>query len=235
MKRINIGNPLEIIFPDNCIVCKKERFIKDIPICKDCFSMLKRVGGNLCSICGVLVEKDKTLCPQCKKNEYFFDYVRSVYYYDNTTSKIIKNFKYNNIKALGSFISNCLYIKIQEDLNFQNVEFITYIPQSFFKSFNRYFNQSYLLANDLSELTGIPLVCNILKQKETFINQAMLPEFFRKKRTKMFYPKKKDFKCHSILIVDDVFTTGKTLSEAAKVLKDYYKVDKVLGLTFARS
>ncbi|MEO0233803.1 MAG: double zinc ribbon domain-containing protein [candidate division WOR-3 bacterium] len=235
MKRINIGNPLEILFPQNCIVCKNEKFLNDIPICKNCFIKLKRVGGNLCSICGVNIEKTEILCPKCKESKYFFDYVRSVYYYDNITSIIIKNFKYKNLKSLGSFISNSLYMKIQEDPNFQYVEFITYIPQSFLKSYNRYFNQSFLIAKDLSELTGIPFVCDILKQKETFINQAMLPGFLREKRGRMFYPFKKDFKCYSILIVDDVFTTGKTLSEAAKVLKEYFGVEKVFGLTFARS
>ncbi|MEO0288465.1 MAG: double zinc ribbon domain-containing protein [candidate division WOR-3 bacterium] len=235
MKRINIGNPLEILFPENCIVCKNERFLNDIPICRNCFMRLKKVGGNLCSICGVNIEKSEILCSKCKEGRYFFDYVRSVYYYDRITSTIIKNFKYNNIKSLGSFISNSLYMKIQEDSNFECVESITYIPQSFFKSYNRYFNQSFLLAKDLSELTGIPLVCNIIKQKETLINQAILPGFLREKRSKMFYPVKKDFKCGSILLVDDVFTTGKTLSEAAKVLKEYYRIEKVFGITFARS
>ncbi|MEJ5306843.1 MAG: double zinc ribbon domain-containing protein [candidate division WOR-3 bacterium] len=235
MKRINIGNPLEILFPENCIVCKRERFLNDIPICKNCYLKLKRVGGNLCSVCGINIEKGEILCSKCKEGRYFFDYVRSVYYYDNITSTIIKNFKYNNIKSLGSFIANSLYLKIEEDLNFQNVEFITYIPQSFLKSYNRYFNQSLLIASDLSELTGIPLVCEIIKQKETIINQAMLPKFLREKRSKMFYPEKKDFKCCSILLVDDVFTTGKTLSEAAKILKEYYSIEKVFGLTFARS
>lgn len=235
MRRIDIGNPLKILFPDNCIVCKKERFVKDIPLCKDCFVALKKVGGNLCEICGKNIDEDEILCDRCKDKEYFFDYVRSVYYYDKTTSTIIKNFKYYNIKSLSSFISNSLYMKLQEDINFQDVEFITYIPQSFFKSYNRYYNQSFLLAKDLSELTGIPLAENILKQKERIVNQAVLPRFLRERRGEIFYPSKKEFTCFSILIVDDVFTTGKTLSDAARVLKSYFKIDKVLGITFARS
>lgn len=236
MKNIDIGSPLQLLFPDYCVVCKNSKMMKDIPLCVECFSKLKFVSGFLCQKCGKPIDsKNEDLCEDCKNNDFYFDFVRSVYYYDDITSKLVKYFKYKNIKYIGDFISNSMYMKVLSEIKLQDVDFITYIPQSFFKKFNRYYNQSFLLAKNISELTGIPLISDLIGQYETFISQAKLPLFLRKKRKKMFYSLKKNFHCEKILLVDDVFTTGKTLSDASEVLKKDYSIKQVFAITFARS
>ena len=118
------------------------------------------------------------------------------------------------------------------------IDYIAPVPMHLRKMRRRGFNQSLLMAVALSKKTGIPIVKNLLRKNKHTKNQISLVGKERKKNLKnafIFNFDHKDLVINkNILIIDDVFTTGTTINECAKILKDQ-KAKKVFALTIAKT
>ncbi|MGE3063753.1 MAG: ComF family protein [bacterium] len=146
---------------------------------------------------------------------------------------IVKKFKYTNRREIGMFIAAMMHEKLMTEQEFSDIEYITYIPFSYFKKFNRFYNHSMILAENLSELTGVPLAGDIISQRFLSLPQAKLPTELRRKRPSMFLGGKRRVKAGKILLIDDVLTTGRTISDASDALKKHNDIERVVALTFS--
>ena len=88
-----------------------------------------------------------------------------------------------------------------------------------------------MLAEFTSEITGMNVVHGLLYKKISFITQAKMPVFLRKRRNIRFNSKKIDIK--RIIIIDDVVTSGKTITSAMKSIKESNCNMEIIGLCFA--
>lgn len=118
---------------------------------------------------------------------------------------------------------------------FEETDCITYIPFDYFARHNRLYNHSAVLASVISEMTGIPVADDLLSSRIKIIPQAKLPSSIRLKRPAIFKPGQGICFNRNILIVDDVMTTGRTLSEASHLLKTIKGAGAVNALVFAIS
>jgi len=187
----------------------------------------------VCEKCGRHIEEGEYKCESCREKRISIDFSRSCVYYDDISSSIVKKFKYSNRRDMGLFISAIMYEKMLTEAEYADIDFITYIPFSYFKRHNRYYNHSALLAENISELSGIPLCRDIISQRLISIPQAKLSDSMRIKRPQMFKRGKNKIKAGKILLIDDVLTTGRTISDASSAIKKFNEVQKVCALTFA--
>lgn len=200
-----------------CLNCGREIFGKE-KFCKDCLDILPVNDGYICGHCGRAVIAPENYCSTCKNNLVSLDKCRSYFVYKKPVSIMIQRLKYSNQRYLVDYFADRLkFVYLQ---NYFNADYLTFVPMTEKAKKRRGFNQSELLAEKLSELTEVPVFYGIIKKKETK-RQATLG---RKERLKNLQDsfRVKDKKAvvdKTLVIIDDVTTTGSTAEVIAKELK----------------
>lgn len=230
-------NSFENLFMKNhsCISCGRE--ILDgtkFQLCDKCFYGLEKLDVELCEKCGDKVLVGNKICDHCKTFDYHFDENRSYCYYSDASSKIVKRFKYSHKKFYAKHIAELL---MQNNNYFKNVDIITFVPINKKRLNERGFNQAEEIAKEISVLTNIE-VLNLLEKSNDSKHQAGLKKKDRLENLKgsfsAVHENAEKIKGKVILIVDDVFTTGATLSECSRIIKKL-KPKKIKTLTFAKT
>lgn len=199
-----------------CIACGKEIF--DGKFCDDCLKDLPFNDGIICEHCGRKVIGAEQYCSTCKGILVSVDKCRSAFNYAPPISTLIKKMKYKNGRYIAEMLAEYLvplYFK-----NYFNVDYLTYIPMTEKARKKRGYNQAELLARAVSRDVNVPVIDCLIKIKDTD-RQAKLGREERLNNLNDAYKvmNKKLVKDKSILIIDDVSTTGATAQVAADKLK----------------
>ena len=153
------------------------------------------------------------------KTDYPFTEGRSVFVYDDVMRKSIYRFKYNGRSEYAVFFAQEIYRKYADKIRSYNADVIIPVPIHKSKLKSRGYNQAYLIAKELSKLTQIPVNNNyLIRVKKTKVQKnlgakersANLKNAFKIRANKVQY-------CSAILI-DDIYTSGATLSACSRVL-----------------
>lgn len=238
MKLKNIKNQiLNTVFPQFCINCNKQ----GAPICRDCLSLIELSEYVFCPYCNTPQRVfEKGVCPKHQRlhlNGLF----SAAEYNQNLVKKLIHKFKYPPyLKTLGPYLAYLIiaHISLTKNNLFQrdgeNSVFIP-IPLHKKKKRNRGYNQSEILSQELSLAFNIPQKTNILFKTKKTNTQTDLTKEQRAENIKNAFTTKNPQAIQGkiILLVDDVFTTGSTMIEAAKTLK-HAGAHQVWGVAVAR-
>lgn len=214
---------LSWLFPPNltCVVCGTEiNESINAGICDECFKSLPFNDGGFCLKCGVVLRSDAKYCLNCKSNikRFSFDFARSSFVFEGSVAKLIKNYKYDNGKYLAQtfavFMANLVVL---EDIN---ADIIVPVPLCKKRKFSRGFNQSELLAKEAGKILGLPVVTKNLVRIRSTKTQTKLTQKQRDANLDGAFEvlNKNIFKGKSILLVDDVLTTGSTAEHCTKEL-----------------
>lgn len=230
-------NFLEELFPSNftCYNCNDE--IKDnnkYHICKKCLSGIEIIK-NPCVKCGEDLNSFTKYCNNCKTYKRNFDKVVSVSKYDKTAKHLVHKLKYGKVEYIAESIVPFL-VDLFNQTKFENIDVITCVPISKERLKDRGFNQAQILAEKLSNKINIIFDGNIIKRIVNTESQTHLTKIERANNLSKAFEvcDNKDLKGKNILIVDDVITTGATMNEIAKLLKNK-GANKVYGITFCHS
>jgi ComF family protein len=218
-------NLLDLIFPKQCIVCKKE----GVYLCEDCLSMININPFKYC-LCEKIRKEDK--CENCKNRS-----LDKIYSASSLNDKIVRlaihKFKYSHIKELSVPFA-FLILRHLQIVKCQIDDFILMpIPLSDKKKKKRGFNQSEEIAKVISEATKIENDFNCIIKIKDNKSQTELTKKERFENVKNTFKIVKNVKNKNILLLDDVYTTGATMEECAKSLKES-GASKVWGVTVAR-
>ena len=231
-----IGLAGNAFFPKKCIVCGKEGEL----LCQDCLSLVDIFDSQFCPFCKrprkVYGKAGKCLEHRNKKLDGLF---AATSYQDKVVNKAIKMFKYNPFlkglaKPLAYLIVTHLSLTENKDILSRKKSVFTPIPLHPSRKRWRGFNQSEEIAKELSSFFNIPLTCALKKIKKGK-NQVNLSAEERKKNVKDSFSldRKEKIKEKTVFLVDDIFTTGATMEEAAKILKSA-GAKEVWGIAIAR-
>ena len=210
MKKI-LKTILDFIFPIECIHCNQAGEF----LCTDCLNKIEIRNKLQCPLCNK-EQATENLCLSCQKKSSLDNIIIAANYDNEILQKAIHYFKYKYVKDLHISLSKIMIKKLS---NIQLPNNINIIPTPLHKKreLERGFNQSELLAKQLN----IPIINNVLWRKKNIQHQADLNKKQRLNNIKDCF---RIDNIHliqnsNILLIDDVITTGATLSEQAKLLK----------------
>lgn len=224
---------VELLTPGefSCIVCGKEIFEGEM--CADCAKEFFKNDKKRCVRCSrPTVSIDDVVCEQCKLiGETYYDKAFSPLLYTGVMLGLVRKFKYDERRDIGVYLSKYM---LEEFKNVPYVDVIVSVPMWSGKYQSRLYSTADELAKLISKGTGIEYLKDaVIKTRDTG-TQTELSGTERLQNVKgSFRVKGRSLvKDKSILLVDDVFTTGATANEVARVLKGA-KADKVYVLTSA--
>ena len=228
---------LSIIFPTKCPICSS--IIRSgSHLCFKCWGEVDFISDPACKKCSYPFEFDigvDSLCGSCIENEHYFDSAMSVMRYGDSSKKIIHKLKYSDKAHLAKNIARLMHAKIQSKIG--DIDLIIPVPMHRRKIRKRLYNQSALIASHLSKISNIASMPNCLIKTRHHVPQTGLCSHLRKDNVKNSFSVNKNHfsEIHNknILLVDDVYTTGSTVDECSKVLKQSY-CNKVKVITLAR-
>lgn len=213
-----------------CAGCGKENFNGEY-FCDECKSNLPIIEDKFCLHCGRKTIATENYCSTCKNNMISIDLGRSVFDYKPPIKELIGKFKSYEYKYLANLFCDYMAEFINKD--FACVDVITFVPMTKKAKNKRGFNQAELLAKGMQERCDIPCEKLMEKVKETK-SQKSLTKLQRHKNLQEAFKviDKSKIKDKTILIIDDVTTTGSTLECMAYKLKKA-KAKNIYFLTVA--
>lgn len=219
---------IDILYPPYCLICHTRiRGAKARePLCVKCREKINTLTAPFCVKCGRGVAGAYTRegkCALCLKQNFNFDRAWAGYAYDGVIKEMLHYFKYNHKVSLGSALARLMLDFIGEyRLPVGSCDYIVPIPLSPARLREREFNQAYVLAAALSNHLKLKLLDNNLKRVRNTKSQADLDRIARWKNIQGAFKLKSPnlVKDKTILLIDDVLTTGATASEAAGALKN---------------
>ena len=228
---------LETLFPSYCHLCARSAE-ESLPLCPECLNQIRPIGPARCEICGKGFEGEvaERLCGDCIAHRPNFDSARAFAVFDDPLVQVIHRFKYNRGFYYLDWMAEGLAQTYQREFADEKFDLIMPVPLHWLRLLRRGYNQAFILAQPLSKKLKLPLAAGALARTRHTESQVGLSPAKRKDNLKKSFevtnPKRVEKK--SILLVDDVVTTGATVDEAAKTLKKA-GADKVCVLAVART
>lgn len=238
-----LRNLVDIIYPPRCHVCqnflRENRALEELSLCKACLAGFISITPPFCPRCGRPFRAgphDVHLCEDCMRKRPFYDATRAPYLYEGTVMEAIHRFKYGGKTYLGNTLGHLLFRFAEHWLREIENPLIMPVPLHPKKLSKRGFNQSLLLARHVASRTGLELDFLCLRRIRYTLPQTGLKSAERSKnvRRAFAFTGRKTLKGRTVLLVDDVATTGSTLNECARVLKRA-GAEKVMCLVVART
>jgi len=214
----------ELFYPNNCVLCHRGLSPTEKNLCEVCQNKLQMNYPPFCRSCSRHLDIDRrdSLCRECQKNPHQFDRTWAAMLYNETMKEMIHLFKYANKTSLRmNFINYMLKFIEKYHVPLADYQIIIPVPLHPARQRERGYNQSEFLAQGISEHFHIPLCDRQLIRSRHTPHQALLSEKDRWTNIRDAFKIKQPqlFKDQSILIVDDLMSTGATVSEMASVLK----------------
>jgi len=218
---------IDLFFPPHCVNCNKEGDW----LCNDCQGRIKIINSIFCSKCNMLTT-DRKLCDFCRRNSNLKGILFLGYYSDEILKKAIWGFKYNFVKEVGQSLSLLLADYLEGKLDFDDGVLVA-VPLNKHRLSWRGFNQSEILARGISDKLNIPFQKNVLERVKNTQSQIGLSRKERLENVASAFKVVDKIDQKRVFLVDDVFTTGSTLEECAKELKEF-GVKEVWGVVLAK-
>lgn len=234
-----LNNISDIIFPPQCISCAAIlQSLTERVFCSSCREKIKFLTGSLCPICGIIFFNSPSanhLCGNCLEKKPYFSSARAVAGYETIILNAIHRFKYGRDLSTGALLASLMADFSFPDLDFKDYSLIIPVPLHIKKLRKRGFNQAIILADAIGKKWQIPVNFSLLKRCKFTLSQTGLDKKERERNIKRAFEVTDRGKIAgiNIILVDDVYTTGATLNECAKILTKA-GVQKVAVLTLAR-
>ncbi len=228
-----VGFVLNLFFPKKCLGCGTA----DVYLCSNCVNRIKLSLNNTCFFCEKITWQGK-ICIECQKENYLDRIISATEYKNPLVRDLIKNFKYHYVKELSQSLTQLIIksLALCGKSSIPHNAAVLPIPLYKIRHRTRGFNQAELLAKQIADYFNLPLETNILKRIISGIPQANIKDNEkRKENIKNVFDINPEYllKEKSIILVDDVATTGATLVETARILKNA-GAKEIWGLVVAK-
>lgn len=232
---------LDFLLPTSCASCRSPVGDSDVPFfCSACWSDFSPMRGPVCPRCGSLFDSPETLahspthlCGACRRDLPYYDQSLSVGYFEGTLREAVHVFKYRPCRSLGTPLARWMAENVHVE---PGIEIVMPVPLHTTRLRERGFNQALLLAHGVCEAHGICLSYDNLARVRPTRPQVLLSSEERVANVAGAFALRRPHEVagKNVLLIDDVFTTGATLNECARVLKESGAL-RVMTLTLARA
>jgi ComF family protein len=212
---------LDILYPRRCPICD-DVLLPGQLICADCGGRVKLLCEPACKKCGKpLSDERKEFCADCERKKHQFRQGKAVFSYEGGIRSSMYRFKYGNKREYAVFYAAEAQKLYACWVREKGIEVIVPVPMYAKKKRRRGYNQAEVFARQLGKRMHIPVNRKLVKRIRNTTPQKELNEAERKSNLKNAFQLMPDIvKYNHILVVDDIYTTGSTIDEVAKVLLD---------------
>ncbi len=209
---------LDVLLPRTCLLCGTQT---TAALCSACSSDLPRLPAHVCPICAAPLGAPAPACGACLKLPPAYDATHAALCYAFPVNRMVLNLKFGHHAfgrrlASADFFAACLLAGTSPVGNV-----IVPVPLSRQRLRERGFNQALEIARPLARALHLPLdISSLVRVRET-APQSLLPWRARKNNVRHAFECCRDFSGQTVIVVDDVMTTGATLDAVAQTLKDH--------------
>lgn len=208
-----------LLFPQRCPVCDEPVRTKDGLICRTCKDKLIRVTEPFCLKCGKpLAGMEQEYCHDCEGKNHLYQRGRALYEYESAAGAIYR-FKYGGRQEYAAYFGAEMAKGLEDFIRRAAPDGLVPVPLSVRRFNRRGYNQAALLAREIGRRLDIPVYEHLVKRVINTVPQKELNPTARQNNLKRaFKITENDVKLSTIIIVDDIYTTGSTIDAVAKVL-----------------
>ena len=226
MKTGMIKFAARILYPSRCPGCDAvmPRSHFDEVFCPECRSGIVAACGHVCFRCGRPIVSGRTdLCRECISSSGPLLQGRGAFVYTGPMKLSMYRFKYSGRRAYAHDLARLAFDIHGDWLLSLGVQVIVPVPMFDGKKKKRGYNQAEVFAGALSKLMSVPVMPDVLRRVKNTVPQKGLDRQKRQKNLKnAFKISQSSVKFDCVLLVDDIYTTGSTVTEAAGVIKQAF-------------
>ena len=201
------------LLPQDCLLCGSPSGASIL--CRACSDSLPRLPPALCPVCALPSPAGQT-CGACLREPPHFDATVAGFRYDFPIDRLVQALKYDHRLALATWFAQALLHEPPRD-----AELMLALPLSRRRLSERGFNQALEIARPLARSLGLPLATEACSRVRESVPQARLPWQARQGNVRGIFDCSLDLAGRSVIVVDDVMTTGASLNEFARILKKH--------------
>jgi ComF family protein len=214
----------QLLWPAVCANCRESVYEADKTLCQDCWGeLMSCAGSDYCRRCGRDVSKYGLVggaCGDCQGKEIYFDEIARSGVYGGALSKMVLSFKKGRteLDTMLGFLANSAL----EGGGFAGaIEFLVPVPLHWSRRLFRGYNQSLVLAKQLKHPKA-KINTELVRIRRTKIQPVMVSDASRARNVAGAFAVRRGhrFSGRSVCLVDDIKTSGATLNECAKTLKE---------------
>ena len=211
---------LSALFPCRCAICDGILPLGKEGACEDCLGRLEYLSQPLCCKCGKKVREEEEYCYDCSRKNHWFQEAAAVFPYDSVRASLYR-FKYGGRQEYARFYARQMDLHLGKKVKEWRPQGLVPVPLHPKKKRLRGYNQAGILAKELAQLWKLPVYENLVVRVK---NTRPMKEIDGTKRQnnlkKAFKLGKNDVKLNTIIVVDDIYTTGSTVDAVAKVCRE---------------
>jgi ComF family protein len=230
---------LDFLYPPVCLGCGGFLDREEKSVCRACLERLERIREPICRKCGRQLKRrsgQPLNCPDCRSYSYTFDICRSLAVYTGLTETLIHHLKYRGKRSLAPVLGKLMAERLSGLKRYEAVDLIVPVPLHGKRLKDRGYNQSALLAETVGAELGKPVDDGGLARTRNNKPQVDLDGAARWANVAGSFTvgPGRDFRDKTVLVIDDVMTSGATVQGCAAVLLAA-GADTVLAFTLARA
>ncbi len=209
---------LDFLFPPTCLLCNTG-VSRPHDLCAACFARLPELTANYCMCCGGDSAVKELGCGRCIGDKSAANRAYFPFPYQGEIARLLLGFKFYDRTEWRTLLARLCWERLQEELRWEEPDIIMPIPLHYRRLLSRRYNQSALLARELAKKLHRPLVTNGLKRIKMTQPQTRLSPKVRLENVKGAFQADRDLvRGKTVLLVDDVYTTGATMASAVREL-----------------
>ena len=207
----------ELLFPLRCPVCDRPIPFREGKVCKACKDKLQWIKPPYCMRCGKSLYQEKEYCRDCRDKKHLFLRGRAVFEYTSIAYSIYR-FKYGSRQEYAPFLGMCMAYALEDFVRQIKPDGLIPVPLSKERFAKRGYNQAELLARQVGKVLNIPVYSHLVMRIKNTVPQKELNEKQRQNNLKKAFKMVPNVvKLKTIIIIDDIYTTGATIDALSEV------------------
>lgn len=212
---------LDLLFPRRCPVCGEIVRPAGRLICPSCLPKLSFTASPVCKKCGKeITDEGAEYCRDCMTHTRTFEYGVALLNYNEAARRSVSRIKYNNKREYLDFYGEALAARYAKTIARMAVDAIVPVPVHCSRKRRRGFNQAEVLARVIGKRLNIPVYPDLLiRTRKTLPQKDLSPGERLSNLSGAFTAAPVPPNVQSVLLIDDIYTTGSTVEACTRILK----------------